>query len=182
MVMKPNTDLKSRTVELAGWLMGFAWLTIIIPAAMIVLLPADDRVAAAATLATTPFLEYLAVSIGIGSGLNPVFSFLITVLPCTGLAMLVVGLLGFLGESSARAKRFLDKVPARIEKYPKLKKYGVASNFFFIMFLGVYIAPGVSLILGWPRGKSVLFMAAGICAITFAIGLATVGILELIFV
>ena len=130
MVAKSQADLKSRSIELAGWLMGFAWLTIIIPAAIIVLLPDGDRPAAAAAWATTPFLEYLAVSIGIGFGLSPVFSFLIIVLPCIGLAMLVVGLLGFLGDSSARAKRFLAKVPAKIEKYPRLKKYGVASNFF----------------------------------------------------
>jgi uncharacterized membrane protein len=172
-------DIKVRGIELAGWLVGFAWLTIIIPAGIIIFLPADDRTAAAVTLATTPFLEYLAVLVGIGLGLNPVVSFLITILPCIGLAMLMIGILGFLKDSSKRATRYLQKVQDRIEKYPRLKKYGVASNFVFIMFLGVYIAPGISIILGWSREGSVLMMAAGISIITLVIGLATLGIVEI---
>lgn len=172
-------DMRARGMELAGWLVGFAWLTIIIPAVVIILLPAGDRPEAAVTLATIPFLEYLAVSVGIGLGLNPIISFSLTVLPCIGLAMLMIGILGFLKDSSKRATKYLQKVQDRMDKYPRLKKYGVASNFVFIMFLGVYIAPGISIILGWPRGRSVFMMAAGISTITLLIGLATMGLFEI---
>jgi len=123
----------------------------------------------------------LAISVGIGLGVDPIISFFITVLPCTGLCMLVLGILGFIGESSSKAKRFLEKTQKRINKYSRLKKYGIASNFLFIMFLGVYIVPGISIILGWPRAQSVVFMAGGIALITVLIGLGTMGILDLFF-
>lgn len=175
-------NLRERGLELARWLAGFAVLTFIIPGIIIFALLSDNVPEGMAVLAAIPFLEYLAISVGIGLGIHPVISFVLTVLPCTGIGMFMIGLLGFLRDSSPRAIRFLDKVQKRIDKYPKLKKYGVVSNFIFIMFLGVYIAPGISIILGWSRARSILFMAAGICVITFIIGLGTVGIIDLFFV
>jgi uncharacterized membrane protein len=107
---------------------------------------------------------------------------MLSILPSIGIAMLVMGFIGFLGDSSERAIRFMNKVQKKIEKYPRLEKYGVASNFIFIMILGFYITPGVAIILGWSRSKSMAFMAGGIIFITTLIGLGTVGIIELFFV
>jgi hypothetical protein len=146
------------------------------------LLPSDQRVDALATLATIPFIEYLAVSVGIGLGLGPLVSFSLTVFPCIGVAMLVTGIIGFLADSSQKATNYLNKVQKRVEKYPRLKKYGVVSNFFFIMFFGMYISPGISIIFGWSRTRSVLFMILGILTVTFVIALGTMGIISLFFV
>lgn len=173
---------KSRYFELAQWLTGFILLTIIIPVMLIMLLPASQRAAGFATLAATPAIEYLAVSVGIGLGINPIISFFLTVLPCTGLSMLIIGILGFVGDSSERARRFLDKIQNKIDKYPRLKKYGMASNFLFVMILGVYICSGISILLCWPRWKSLAFMMAGISVITLLIGLGSIGIIDLFFV
>ena len=175
-------SLRERGLELVGWLAGFAVFTFIIPGIIIFVLLSDKVPEAMAVLAATPFLEYLAISVGIGLGIHPATSFVLTVLPCTGIGMFMIGLLGFLRDSSPRVIRFLDKVQKRIDKYPKLKKYGVVSNFIFIMFFGVFITPGISIILGWSRARSMVFMATGICVITFIIGLGTVGIIDLFFV
>ncbi len=175
-------SLRQRSLELAGWLAGFAVFTFIIPGIIIFVLLPNKVPEGLAVLAATPFIEYLAISVGIGLGIHPVISFLLTVLPCTGIAMLMIGLLGFIGDSSPRAIKFLNKVQKWIDKYPKLKKYGVVSNFIFIMFFGAFITPGISIILGWPRSHSIMYMTAGICFITFMIGLGTVGIIELFFI
>lgn len=183
--MSTEVILKNRSTrlkELANWLLGFILLTFVLPAILILLLPPNQKSAGIATLVSTPVIEYLAISIGIGLGVNPVISFLLTFLPCTGISMLIIGLLGFGGDSSERAVRFLNKIQNRIEKYPKLKKYGVISNFFFVMIFGVYICSGIAIILGWSRWRAIVFMAGGIGLITSLIGLGTMGIIELFFV
>ncbi|MEE9150656.1 MAG: small multi-drug export protein [Thermoplasmata archaeon] len=177
-----SIEFRRRGLELAGWTAGFVFLFFIIPGIVIIALPPTQRPEGLAVLAAVPLIEYLAISVGIGLGINPILSFLLTMLPCTGLCMLVLGLFGFMSDSSQRAKRFLEKIQKKIEKYPRLKKYGVASNFLFIIILGVYIAPGISILLGWSRVRSVVFMAGGISFITFLIGLGTIGIIDLFFV
>lgn len=179
---KNSKTLTARVAELEAWVSGFVFLTIIIPLLIIAILPDDQRTAGLAELGVIPFIEYLAITIGVAGGINPVLAFLLTVLPCTGVAMLITGIIGFLGDSSPKATRFIGKVQKKIEKYPRFNKYGVTGNFFFIIVLGMYITPGVSILLGWPRVRSMLFMFAGICFITFIIGLASVGIIELFFV
>jgi hypothetical protein len=183
--MPDDIELKSgkvRGIEFAGWLSGFVIFTFIVPILIIMILPSDKIPAAIGTLFSVPVIEYLAISVGIGLGINPVLSFLLTVLPCIGFAMLVTGLLGFLVDSSGRATKFLERVQKRLDKYPRLKKYGVASNFVFIMILGMYLSPGISIIMGWSRVRSMAFMFGGICVITLLIGLGTLGIIELFFV
>jgi uncharacterized membrane protein len=177
-----SNNLRTRTIHLAAWSVAFVWFTVIIPVILIMLLPSDQRVDGIATLATTPVIEYLAVSVGLGLGLSFPVSFSLTVFPCIGFAMLVTGIVGFLTDSSERATKYLNKVRKKVEKYPRLQKYGVVSNFFFIMFFGMYISPGVSIILGWSRIRSVFFMILGICTITFVIALGTMGIINLFFV
>jgi hypothetical protein len=173
---------ESRFKELAQWLFGFVLLTFVMPIILILILPSGQRAAGIATLAATPVFEYIAVSIGIGFGLNPVLSFLLTLLPLTGISMLIIGLLGFGGDSSERARRFLNKIQDKIAKYPRLQKYGVVSNLLFVMFLGIYICSGISVLLGWPRWKSLVYMVGGISLITLIIGLGTIGIIDLFFV
>ena len=173
---------RSRYIELAYWFTGFIILTVVVPVILILFLPANQRAAGFATLAAAPVIEYLAVSIGIGLGIDPIISFLLTSLSCTGLCMLIIGMLGFVGDSSQRAMRFLKKIQDKIDKYPRLKKYGAVSNFFFVMILGVYICSGISIFLSWPRWRSLAFMAGGIGFITLLIGLGTIGIIDLFFV
>ena len=173
-----NTRLK----ELANWLLGFIFLTFVLPAILILILPPSQKSAGIATLVSTPAIEFLAISIGISLGVNPVISFLLTFLPCTGISMLIIGILGFGGDSSERAMKFLNKIQNKIDKYPKMKKYGVVSNFFFVMFLGIYICSGIAILLGWSRWRALAFMAGGVGLITLIIGLGTMGIIELFFV
>jgi hypothetical protein len=176
-----KSEYKERFRNLAMWILGFIVLTLGIPLILIFGLPEDKRYVGLAVLGAVPIIEYLAIGIGISLGINPVISFLLTWFPCIGLCMLVFGILEFLKDSSKKATRFLEKAQKKIDRYPKLKKYGIASNFFFIMILGVYIAPGISIILGWPKGRSLVFMAGGIAFITALIGLGTMGIIDLFF-
>jgi hypothetical protein len=173
---------RSKGIHLTGWLIGFAVFTLVVPIILILTMPSDLKSAGIATLTASPVIEYMAVSLGISLGISPLISFLLTVLPCIGLCMLVVGLLGFIGDTSVRVRRFLEKIQKRVDKFPKLKKYGVPSSFVFVMFLGIYIGPGISILLGWPRIQSVVFMAGGISCITLLIGLATIGVIDLFFV
>jgi hypothetical protein len=176
-----KSEYKERLRNLAIWIFGFIVLTFVVPLILIFGLPEDKRYVGFAILGAVPVMEYLAISIGISLDINPVISFLLTWLPCMGLCMLVFGILEFLKDSSKRATRFLEKAHKKIDKYPRLKKYGIASNFFFVMFLGVYIAPGITIILGWPKGRSLVFMGGGIAFITGLIGLGTMGIIDLFF-
>jgi uncharacterized membrane protein len=182
--MEPDngTKMRGRKLEFSSWMTGFLLLTVIIPAVIIILLPPDQRADGLATLASVPLVEYLAISVGIGLDLNPIVAFLLTVLPSTGICMLVIGLLTFLGEQSERAMRFQGRIQQKIEKYPKVKRYGVASSFVFVIITGIYIGSGISFLLGWPRALSLIIMAAGISFITMLIGLGTLGIVELFFV
>jgi uncharacterized membrane protein len=177
----PGLDGRDRNLELARWVMGFCLLTFILPLLLILLLPPDQRADGVATLGSVPIIEYMAVGVGIGLGVNPLVSFLLTLLPCVGICMLVTGLVGYFVDRSERATRFLSKVQKKIDKYPKLKRYGVVSSMVFVIFTGVYIGPGISFILGWPKVRSIFFMALGIGLITMVIGLGTMGVLNLFF-
>ena len=170
-------------LELTSWISGFFLLTIVLPMLIIfVLLPSDQRADGLAILAAVPLIEYLAISVGIGLGVDPVTSFILTVLPCIGICMLFLGLLSYFGEKSQRVTRFQGRVQKRMDKYPKLKRYGVASNAIFVIITGIYIGSGIAWLLGWSRSQSLLMMALGIVSITLLIGLGTVGIIELFFV
>ncbi len=169
--------------ELALWTSGFALLTFLVPAVIIFLVLPDDQTAEGlATLASVPAIEYLAVSVGIGLGIDPIPSLLLTVLPSIGITMLVLGVLGHLGDRSERMRRFQAKVRGRMDRYPKLRRYGIISNFVFIIITGIYIGPGIAWFLGWPRPQSLLMMALGILSITVLIAMGTVGLISLFFV
>lgn len=183
--MGPDEALKDKGGwrELSIWLAGFLVLAIAVPMLIIfAILPPDLRAEGLATLASVPALEFLGVSVGIGLGVDPVSSFLLTVLPSIGICMLILGVLGHVGDRSPRVRRFQRSVQRRIEKYPRLKRYGVVSNFIFVMVTGIYIAPGIAWFLGWPRPVSLLMMGLGIVSITLLIGLGTMGIVSLFFV
>jgi uncharacterized membrane protein len=173
---------RDRSLELGRWLFGFFLMTLILPLLLILLLPPDHRADGVAALGSVPLIEYMAVGVGIGLGVNPFVSFLLTLLPCVGICMLVTGLLSYFSEGSERATRFLAKVQMRIDRYPKLRKYGVVSSAIFVIFTGVYIGPGISFLLGWSRFRSLLFMTLGVGLITTVIGLGTMGVLDLFFI
>jgi hypothetical protein len=152
-----------------------------VPISLIFIFIPDKIGSGFAVLGSLPLIEYVSVAAGISLGINIYLSFALTVLPCTGIAMLMMGILGYIGDSSPRAIRFLKKAQKKIEKYPRFKKYGVVSNFVLIILFGMYIGPGVAIILGWNRVHSVIFMFAGICFITLLIGLGTFSIVEVFF-
>ena len=183
MAAEEGQENERSKLELTSGITGFFLLTIVLPMVIIfVLLPSDQRADGLAILAVVAFIEYLAISFGIGLGVDPVISFLLTVLPCIGICMLIFGLLSYFGERSQRMTKFQGRVQKRMDKYPKLKRYGVVSNAIFVIITGIYIGSGIAWLLGWSRSLSLLMMALGIISITLLIGLGTVGIIELFFV
>jgi uncharacterized membrane protein len=178
---KGNDDGEDR-YEFISWMAGFVVLTLVVPGLIVLLLPSDQRTHAVAVLASVPVIEYLSVSVGIGLGLDPWTSLVLTVSPCVGIVMLVMGILEYLSGKSERVTRFRGRVSDKIDKYPKLKRYGVASNIIFVIVTGIYIGSGIAILMGWPKGRSLLFMALGISFITALIGLGTVGVVQLFFV
>ncbi len=174
-------DKKSDRIEASSWIFGSILLAIILPALIIILLPSDQRADGIATWVAVPLIEYLAISVGIGLGLDPVTSFMLTVLPCIGICMLVMGLLSFFEARSERFTGFLEKVHRKIEKYPRLNRYGVISSYIFVIITGIYIGSGISFLLGWHKVKALLFMGLGIISITLAIGLGSVGVITVFF-
>ena len=172
----------SDRIEVSSWMFGSILLTIILPALIIFLLPSDQRAGGIATWVAVPLIEYLAIGVGIGLGVDPVTSFMLTVLPCIGICMLIMGLLGYFGERSERFTGFLDKVQRKIGRYPRFGRYGVVSSFILVIITGIYIGSGISFLLGWHKVKALLLMALGIMTITLVIGLGTLGVVELFFV
>jgi uncharacterized membrane protein len=158
---------------------GFIVFALVVPGLIILLLPSDQRAHAVAVMASVPIIEYLAIGVGIGLGLDPWTSLVLTVSPCVGIIMLFMGVLDYLSGRSERVTRFRDRVATRIDKYPSLRRYGVVSNLLFVIFTGIYIASGIAILLGWSKAKSLLFMTLGITLVTGLIGLATLGIVEL---
>ena len=84
-------------IEVSSWIFGSILLAIILPAIIIFLLPSDQRADGIAILVAVPVIEYLAISVGIGLGVDPVTSFMLTVLPCIAICMLIMGLLSYFG-------------------------------------------------------------------------------------
>ena len=111
---------RSDNIEVSSLIFGSILLTILLPALIIILMPSDQRAHGIAILVAVPLIEYLAITVGIGLGVDPVTSFMLTVLPCIGICMLIMGLLSYFGERSERFKRFLGRVQRKIEKYPRL--------------------------------------------------------------
>lgn len=180
--MGQDVDQNEDRSEFLSWMVGFFLLTIVIPFVIILLLPSDQRAHGVAVLASVPLIEYLAISVGIGLGLDPWTSFALTVSPCIGILMLVMGALDYLSGRSQRVTRFRGRVSDKLDKYPKLKRYGAMSNLLFVIITGIYIGSGIAILLGWPKAMSLMYMTLGIAFITALIGLGTVGIVELFFI
>ena len=141
------TDQRITGNEFLSWMAASVIVALVIPGLLILLLPSDQRAHAIAVLASVPIIEGLSISVGIGLGLDPWISLAMTVFPCMGIAMSVMGALDYFSGRSERATRFRSRVSARIDKWPRLRRYGVVSNFLFIIVAGIYIAPGIALSL-----------------------------------
>lgn len=167
--------------EAAGWLVGGAICAIAVPALLIATATGGDRTALVVMFTSIFLAEFLAPAVGMGLGLDPFRAIVMTVSVTFGICMLITGVLCFVGASSKKVAKFLASVQKKMEKYPKFMRYGPAANFIFIIMLGMYIAPGVSFLVGWSRARSAAFMLAGIAFVTTLIAAATMGIIRLFF-
>jgi len=167
--------------EAGGWLAGGAFCAIVVPALLIATATGGDRTALVVMFSSVFLAEYLAPAVGMGLGLDPIRAIAMTISVTFGICLSITGVLCFVGASSKKVAKFLASVQKKMEKYPKFMKYGPAANFLFIIMLGMYIAPGVSFLVGWSRARSAAFMLAGIATVTTLIAAATLGIIKLFF-
>jgi len=126
---------------------------------------------------STFILEYLAIPLGIGLKLPPLYVFLTVVSTGIGIFILVLSIFHHLGAQSQRIVNFLLKWRGRVRR---LQKYGIYGLIPGATLLGVYGCAALVWFLGWDTRQSTLFTIIGFVLISAILLLSSIGILKII--
>ena len=122
-------------------------------------------------------LEYLAIPLGVGLKLPPVYVFLTVVCVGVGIFTLVLGIFQLLGAQSQRIVDFLLKLRGRIRR---LQKYGIYGLIPGATLLGVYGCAATAWALGWDMRQSTLLVTVGFALVSAILLLSSIGIFKII--
>ncbi len=116
------------------------------------------------TLVTSAFvLQAAAPPIGLAMGLSPATIIVIMACFAIGIVMAIIEICDGLAASSARIRKWIDKLGKITDKHPVIKKYGAISCLFiaWIPGVGVYGTPVIAWIMKWKRLPSIIFTVSG---------------------
>ncbi|NMG83388.1 MAG: hypothetical protein GIS02_04195 [Methanosarcinales archaeon] len=102
-------------------------------------------------IVSTFALEYFAVPVGIGLGLDPVFVLIVVTSVALSAVLLMFKIFDTVGGKSRRVSNFLSKSRERCQKSKIIQKYGVYGLLPAVPFLGFYVCPAIAWIMGWRR-------------------------------
>ena len=125
-------------------------------------------------------LEYLAAAVGIGLGLDPIFTLFVTTCVALSVVLLLITIFDVLGEKSKKVSDFLSKAREKAQKTKVLQKYGVYGLVLAVPILGFYICPAIAWILGWRKDLSISMIITGFVLTSSIILSIGTGILKLI--
>jgi len=126
---------------------------------------------------STFVLEYLAIPLGIGLKLPPVYVFLTVVSAGVGIFTLVLGIFQLLGAQSQRVVDFLLKLRGRVRR---LQKYGIYGLIPGATLLGVYGCAATAWAFRWDMIRSTLLLTVGFALVSAILLLSSMGILKII--
>jgi len=131
-------------------------------------------------IVSTFALEYFAVPVGIGLGLDPVFVLITVTSVALSVVLLMFKIFDIVGRESKRVSNFLSKSRERGQKSKIIQKYGVYGLVPAVPFLGFYVCPAIAWTLGWRRDYAVILIIIGFVFISTIMLLASIGILGFI--
>ncbi len=131
-------------------------------------------------IVSTFTLEYFAVPVGIGLGLDPVFVLITMTSVALSVVLLMFKIFDIVGEKSKRVSNFLSKSREKGQKSKIIQKYGVYGLVPAVSFLGFYVCPAIAWTLGWRRDYAVIMIIVGFVFISTIMLLASIGILGFI--
>lgn len=117
-----------------------------------------------ALVLATLIVEYGAVFIGTGLGVDSAATLIIVTLVATGIIIFQLSLFAHIGNSSPAVSRFLEGTRKKYGSSPLIKKYGVFALIPGMLVVGFYICPAVSCLLGWERRTAFFIMIITFCA------------------
>lgn len=131
-------------------------------------------------IVSTFALEYLAVPVGIGLGLSPVFVLIVVTSVALSVVLLLFTIFEIIGEKSKRVSNFLSKSRAKADNSKLTQKYGIYGLVPGVIILGFYVCPAVAWVLGWRKDYATILIILGFVFISTIIMFTTIGGLELI--
>lgn len=174
-----HTKIKTWMVELNK--ISISW--IILPFAIPISISAVLGIPIPKTLSlivSTFTLEYFAVPVGIGLGLDPVFVLITVTSVALSVVLLMFRIFDIVGEKSKRVSNFLSKSREKGQRSKIIQKYGVYGLVPAVSFFGFYVCPAIAWTLGWRRDYAVIMIIIGFVFISTIMLLASIGILGFI--
>ena len=112
---------------------------------------------------STFLLQAASPPVGIAAGLSPAFITFILICFAVGLVLAIYEICEGLASSSAKIRKWIDKIGTISQKYPVIKKYGAISCLFiaWIPGVGLYGTPVIAWILQWKKIPSLIFTVTG---------------------
>ncbi len=174
-----DTKIKIRIASFFKICITWAILAFGIPIGLSILLnvPISKTIS---LIISTFALEYLAVPVGIGLGLNPVFVLVVVTSVALSVVVLMFKIFDAIGEKSKRVSDFLSTSNEKAQSSKLIRNYGIYGLLPGAVILGFYICPAIAWILGWRRDHAVVLIIMGFLSISTIMLLATIGVLEFI--
>ena len=174
-----NIEQKNLISRLGRTLILWIILAFAIPISLSVML--NISILKTLSLITSTFaLEYLAVPVGIGLGLDPVFVLIVVTSVALSVVLLMFKIFDTLGNKSLIISKFLSKSHEKANKSKIIQKYGIYGLVPSVSFLGFYVCPAIAWVLGWRRDYAVILIIVGFVSVSIITLLSSIGILELL--
>jgi len=122
-------------------------------------------------------LEYLAIPLGVGLKLPPVYVFLTVVSTGVGIFTLVLGIFQLLGGRSQRVVNFLLKLRSKGAWVQRRGVYGLVLG---ATVLGFYGCAAATWVFGWDERYALLLFSTGFILISAILLFSSMGILRVI--
>ena len=132
---------------------------------------------------STLLLQAAAPPVGIALGLSAPAVLIVMACFALGMILAIFEICDSLADSSARVKKWLEKIGKTSEKYPQIQKYGPVTciGIAWIPGIGLYGTPVIAWILGWKRLHAIIFTTLGFTIASFFVLFFASRIPELLF-
>lgn len=135
-----------------------------------------------ALISATLIFQALAVAIGIGFGIEPMVTIMLTTSVAVGVMIAILQICDLFAESSSRVAGWLDRIAKRTEEYEFLHHYGVMMLIPIIWIPGIalYGSPIIAWIFQWKEIPAIICMVTGWLMASALVAAGALGVISIL--